>query len=786
MLRTIDRYLIRALLAPFLISLLVFTFVLIVPFLIEQAEQLIAKGVPSPVILRIMGTLVPQALAVTIPMALLVGLLVSLGRLSGDREWVALQACGVSVFRVLRPVAFVAVLAWAATSYVIIWAVPDANQTFREITANIVAQRAASEVKPRVFFEDFPSRVLYVRDLPASGPGWLDVFLADTTRPDQPTVYLAERGRMVVDKGKRTVELVLENGTQHTSNATTPESYSVVRFGQLVLGLDPERVFPRVALEKGDNEKTITELRALIDDSRKRGVSVHNAQMAIQKRFSIPVACLVFALLALVLGLTSRKDGKLASFVLGIAVIFAYYLIMLAGQSAAKGLIIPGWFAMWLPDLTLGAVGATVLVARGSSSSRREALLARVGAALRRARPSAARPRVAGSGTAGAAGPVKLVIRLPRVSLPRPSLLDLYIVRTHARVFALTFCALLSLFYISSFFDLSEKLLKGSATIPMLMQYFWYATPQYVYYCIPLSVLIGALVTIGILTKNSELTVMRACGISLYRSSVPLLLFAAVAAGVIFLVEENVLAYANQRAASLNHVMRGGSPRTFNVLNHKWLLGRKGEIYNYVYFDPRTRELNGFSIFRFAPKAWRLQSRTYYRTARFTGPSSGQEETVLWTGTSGWTREFDRRATEQSFVEIPTASVPMEPPKYFTAEQQEGDRMTYADLRRYVAELRASGYNVVSYEVELHRKLSFPWVTVIMTFIAVPFAASTGRRGALYGIGIGIVIAMVYWTATSIFAAMGSGGLVAPLLAAWAPNILFGLAAAGLLLTART
>jgi len=359
-------------------------------------------------------------------------------------------------------------------------------------------------------------------------------------------------------------------------------------------------------------------------------------------------------------------------------------------------------------------------------------------------------------------------------------------VRTHIRVVALTFFGLLSLFYISDFFALSEKLLKGTATPSTLMQFFLYKTPQYAYYCIPLSVLIGALVTIGILTKNSELIVMRACGISLYRSAVPLLVFAAAAGGLIFLVEENVLAYANQRAESINHVMRGGSPQTFNVLNRKWMVGRDGVFYNYIYFDPRARELNGFSVFRFAPKAWRLQSRTFYRNLTVSGGSTGEESAVAWTGRSGWTREFDRGPNDRAFTLLPTGQVQLEPPQFFVAEQQEADRMTYGQLRRYIAELRSSGYNVVPYEVELHRKLSFPFVTLIMTFIAVPFAVTTGRRGALYGIGMGIVIAIAYWTATSVFAAIGSGGLVMPLLAAWAPNVLFGLGAAGLLLTVRT
>ena len=112
--------------------------------------------------------------------------------------------------------------------------------------------------------------------------------------------------------------------------------------------------------------------------------------------------------------------------------------------------------------------------------------------------------------------------------------------------------------------------------------------------------------------------------------------------------------------------------------------------------------------------------------------------------------------------------------------------MSYSELREYVTALEAGGFNVTPYLVSLHRKLAFPFVTLVMTLIAIPFAVTAGRRGALYGIGAGIVLAIVYWTTISVFAAIGSAGLISPLLAAWAPNVLFGMAATYLVLTVRT
>src|SRR5262249_19885461 len=155
------------------------------------------------------------------------------------REFVALQACGVSILQLIPPAALMSVLAAGATAYVTIVALPDANQTFREITFNVVATQAESDIKPRVFYEAFPNRVLYVRDRLPTG-GWRDVFLADATRPDQTTVYLAREGRFLVDRAKRTVQLSLVAGTSHTTFSSKPDEYEGKAFESLVLSMDPE------------------------------------------------------------------------------------------------------------------------------------------------------------------------------------------------------------------------------------------------------------------------------------------------------------------------------------------------------------------------------------------------------------------------------------------------------------------------------------------------------------------------------------------------------------------
>lgn len=794
MLRIIDRYVLRQVLTPFLLALLVFTFVLEIPPILSQGEDLIAKGVSWGIVTRVLLTLLPQALGITIPISLLMGVLIAFGRLSGDRETVALEACGVSVARLLRPVGLLAIVALAATMYVMIVALPAANQAYRELVFRIVSTRAESEVKPRVFFDGFPNLVLYVREVTA-GEGWSGVMVADSSNPDEPKLYLAEKGRVLIDANNRTVQMVLERGTQHGVAAQQPDKYQLVEFDQTILSVDPEAVFPRQGPLKGDNEMTIAELNQRIAEYARDGSSPHNQIMAIHKKFSIPMACLVFALVGVGLGVSNRRDGKLASFVLGIGVVFLYYALMTVMGQSAKGALVPAWSAMWIPDIAVGFWGSMLLTRRLRSTERplRVALpFLRRGRAIAAAGGASASPSSLNASSAGSSlregggvgrRPVVLV-RVPQMSLPKPSILDLYVMKQAVRVSLLAGAALLGLFYISTFIDLSDKLFKGTTTGGMILRFLWFETPQFAYYVIPLAVLMGALVTIGALTKNTELVVMKACGVSLYRAAAPLLILAAIGGAMLFALEENVLAYSNRRANVINDIIRERVPRAYDLLNRRWVAAKNSDLYHYVYFDSARNQLNGLSVYQFEKDGATLARRTYVGQAIFQGPADADGPGV-WTGQQGWEWQVSG-GRGLKFTSFASQPLTLEAPSYFASERPDAEQMSYRQLRAHVAELQASGFNVVPYVVDMHRKLAFPFITIIMALIAVPFAVTTGKSGALYGIGAGLALAIVYWATISVFAAIGSGGLMTPALAAWAPNAIFGCVAVYLLLTVRT
>jgi LPS export ABC transporter permease LptG/LPS export ABC transporter permease LptF len=804
MLRILDRYVIREVVPPFFMALALFTFILVVDPLMNEVQRLIEKGVDAVTILRILATLMPSALGVTIPVATLVGLLIGLGRLSADREAVALQACGVSLTRLLRPVAACSLAACLATGYVMIWAMPAGNQHYQGLLAEIVAARIATEIKPRVFFEDFPNLTFYSRDVASDGTGWRDVFVADRRSAERPQFLVAERGRLVIDEKARTVDLTLWNGSSHGADPKDPAKYEIQRFTTQTVKLDANEVFPKTNILHGPAEMTIAELRAEIAKKEQAKQSPHNEVMYLHQKFAFPVACLVFGLLALSLGISNSKDSKHASFVIGLAVVFVFYALMMIGSSLTKAHLLPASVARWLPNIVLGLSGVGLLVYRHRhadagvqiSLPTRAAILGAIGRRLPWRRSSSASPAVEASAAAareahaetkaGTGRPAKVVVvlRIPRgvaelVRLPRPTLLDAYVGKAYLRVLLLAFAGMLGIFYIGSFIDWSDNLFKGQATGRQLAQYMWYSTPQFVYYVLPLSALVGTLVTIGLLTKSSELIVMRACGVSLYRTALPLLVLGVLWSGLLFGLEESFLAASNRKAAELKHLMRGGQPRTFDVLSRQWVAGRDGRIYHYTYFDPRAGTLTGLEVYTFRDKPWGLSQAMSVRSASYRPADS------VWLADQGWTRRFTNDVVAE-YAPLAQSPLTFEAPSYFGTEQPDADRLSFTNLRRYIAALRVSGFDVVPYRVALHRKIAFPFVALVMTLIAIPFAVTTGRRGALFGVGLGLLLAISYWGLSAVFGAIGGAGLLSPPLAAWAPNVLFVSAASYLLLTVRT
>jgi LPS export ABC transporter permease LptG/LPS export ABC transporter permease LptF len=776
---TIDRYVIRETIGPFCLALGIFTFVLAVRPMLIYSELLLSKGVPAQTVGFLLILLLPSALGVTLPMAFLSALMMSFGRLSGDRETVALLACGVNPLRLLRPALTMGVVAAGFTAYVMLALLPDSNQKFREITAQFLRQTAESDIKPQMFYEGFPQKVIIVRNARPGG-GWDGVMIADTSQPGRVSAITAEQGRLVLDREKLIVNIVLD-GVVNYVPSDEEGVFTVGEAKSSVLQVDPTSVFPNSGgITRGLAEMTISDLQKQRAQKIRENLSPHNEIMFIHQKFSFPVACIVFALVAVAFGFHTRKEGKLAGMTIGLAVIFLYYGCMEFAESGTKSET--HWFnahlSRWFPNIVLGLVGVVALWWRARATGQELSL--RVPSWLRR-RQAPAAPGVL-SPAISARPRVVVVIRIPRLSFPRPKLLDLYVSKSFIRIVTLALLGLMGLYYIGTVIDLSDKLFKGQADGWLLARYLWYSTPRFFFYVVPIATLVAVLGTIGGLTRSSELTVMRACGVSLYRSAMPLLLLGILSSGALFLLEEHVLAESNKKADELDDIIHDRPHHTTNVANRSWLVGTNDRIYHYDFFDARAGEIRNLTVFQPATRPFRLVNQMHTASAKCPDRECLSGE---WKVDAGYEQRFvtGQRPVRRNFG---PRTVALNPLKDFTLAQVDASMMKFQELREYTQRSKASGFNTTEAEVDLQSKLAVPAATLVMTALAVPFAVTTGRRGALYGIGLAILLSVGYFLLMAFFTAAGKAGVLPPALAAWATNVLFTAAAMYMVLTVRT
>jgi LPS export ABC transporter permease LptG len=295
------------------------------------------------------------------------------------------------------------------------------------------------------------------------------------------------------------------------------------------------------------------------------------------------------------------------------------------------------------------------------------------------------------------------------------------------------------------------------------------------------------LITFGSLNRSSELTAMKATGISLYRVVAPILLLAAILAAALFAFNESYLPDANRKQEALRAEIKGKPAQTFQLPGRTWISGhtnRAGDpvrIFYYQAFDPARNVFADLSVFEFDAQGFTLQRRIYAKSVQWDSTVS------RWIFDNGWQRTFSG-TTVASYQPFTVATFPeiREQPAYFNKENKPSDEMSYAELNKYIADLRQSGFNTVELRVQLQNKLSVPAISFIMAIIAVPFALTMGKRGGLMGVATAIGVALAYWTLGQIFSSMGNVSTLPPMLAAWSPDLLFGLAGGYLLLRTPT
>jgi len=280
--------------------------------------------------------------------------------------------------------------------------------------------------------------------------------------------------------------------------------------------------------------------------------------------------------------------------------------------------------------------------------------------------------------------------------------------------------------------------------------------------------------------KSNEITAIKATGISVYRAVIPILAIAMALAGGLFLLDQWYLPYANKTAETLRNAIKAKPTQTYRR-PQRWIFGQSGKksngsapdwkIYYYKFYDQDRDEFGKISSFELDPRTFQITHRVYAERAEWRENLNG------WLMEDGWQRTFDGdTVTDFRQFKVDTFAAINEPPNYFKKETRQSQEMNYGELRSYIRDLQQSGFDVVRLRVQLQKKIAFPLITLVMAVLAVPFSLSGGRRGALGGVAAAVLIAVVYFVTAGLFEAMGNVSQLPPPVAAWMPDVIFGLA----------
>jgi LPS export ABC transporter permease LptG len=499
------------------------------------------------------------------------------------------------------------------------------------------------------------------------------------------------------------------------------------------------------------------------------------ALIEFHRRLALSTACLVLALVGIPLGLSSKKGGKSSGFVLTILLVFAYYFVSLVGVSLARQGKLSAGVGVWLADIVFFLTGAFLLWRAERKPFEISALRGfwkfgrtdKSGSVLRTNRSEDAFERAAG--------------RRRFLSARFPMILDDYVLRDFFMNLAMVLATFIMLLLVFTLFELLGDILRNQISPLVVGEYLLNVTPYFLYNITPLSILLAVLITLGVMQRANEITAMKATGISIYRIIVPVLVATALLATGLFFFDQVYLPHANKRQDALRNLIKGKPPQTYLNPDRKWIFGQNSDIYYYQLFDSDRDQFGRLSVFQFDPASFQLTKRIYADRAHW------EDSVHRWVCTQGWERDLRGPAIEnyRTFV-VDTFPVVSEPPGYFKKEVKQSSEMSYEELRRYIRDLQQSGFDVVRLRVQLAKKFAFPLITVVMAVLAIPFALAAGRRGTVTGVAMAVGIAVVYWTVSGLFEAMGNISQLPPVLAAWSPDLIFALVGGYLILKVPT
>jgi lipopolysaccharide export system permease protein len=358
----ISRYLFREMIPPFLINLILFTFIFLMAKILNITDMILNYGVSVSSVLLMLICSIPSFLVFVIPMSIMMGVLLAFLRFSNDNEIIALKSAGLSIFRLLSPVFVFCLIGCLVTGFMCIYGSPWGMLSLKALMLETAKSNIDIALKERTFNDSFKDVMLYVEKIDAKDNTLRGVFIEDRQVPETVSSIVAPRGKLSCDPERLTFWLTLFNGIINKVDQKNKTAHSV-SFDIYDFKLEVAQIlYAKKSGKKHRKEMSLGELRHSLREATEKNAKYYLTLMEYHQKFSIPFACFVFGLVAVPLGIQSKSAKRSFGIVLGLFLFLIYYIFLSAGLVLGEAGMCPPVVCMWGPNLVIGAVGLYLLM----------------------------------------------------------------------------------------------------------------------------------------------------------------------------------------------------------------------------------------------------------------------------------------------------------------------------------------------------------------------------------------------------------------------------------------
>ena len=759
--RLISKYLLKAVVPYFIFCWLLTSVILFVQQASRYTEIFFNSNIPQNLIWQLTLALIPNVIAFTCPMAILIGTIIGLSKLQSDSELISIRASGLGNFQITMPVIFLGIFLSLFTFAINLYGVPIAAQLVRKIALQTTLYKLESPVEPGVFNSEIRGFTIYVRDGDFETGQWKSVFIhSEDKNNNQMRLITSKNGR--IDTSNDISELVLENAIANTISFEKNREKivsEVIKEFRLEIPTKRGEIIEKLSkTQESPEELGLFELIKYADT--KQGKEKTEANIIWQRRIILSMTPLVFAVLGSGLVLRFNRAGKGFGIFLALLCIAVYYFLTIFGEQLARTNKISVFWGSVLPILTSSLFIVWIfLSAKFVSTNFSLDFLS-----IRNIFKKQFSNRIPDNSKSGFTFNFSA------------SILDFDIVKNLFKYFFLTFAFLTTIYIIFTAFELWKYASEIESGALLLSKYLFYLIPFIYIQLAPTALMIGILATLVIKSRQNEVIIWTAAGRSVYRLLLPCFLLMMLIGFINWEIQERISPHTNKIQDELR----------VRIRNRGILASREGKIwvtdqekiYSFEFQDNKNYQnsaVKNLFIYEFSEDYSKLN--VVYKA----GQGIWEKDKIKFSDDAEKINWVNGKVKVASIGEIETAANT----NPFNSLYQKTSHLTTEQIKRKV-DMIESENEQQNYKVAIEKKYATLFLPLVITLFTAPFALSLNKKGTGTTVGYAFGLWLLFMGLTNIFEQFGLNGYLSARVSVWSPLFLFSILGAFLTTKVRT